>query len=556
MTGSFLSPVFRTLGSLRKNEAEILRATKEKYDLLIEASGFGVFEWKNLEDPGTFVCSPRMLEICGLDPNGSRVTFDIFRELVHPEDRALLRWDSSSQQQGRFLEYRFLVRDQFRWFRTRRVIKFDENGGPVYMIGSVEDIHDHRLGEEKLRAMNQTLEEQVRKRTLQLETANEAKSRFLAHMSHEIRTPLGLILGFSELLAGNQSLNQEAHEYLNLIVKNGEILSRVVNDLLDLSKVEAGRLKLLFGDLRLSDLLFETQCAFQEKAQSKGLQFHFENRVEPDRRLVTDEIRLKQVIYNLLSNALKFTDKGSVSVICSEREAGRVFCLDVVDTGVGIPLNEQERVFGEYMRTEWADSTRTMGTGLGLRLAKSLAQAMGGDLELVFSAPQQGSHFRLTFLNQQEENPFAESARMDDEIDGVDLKGTSVFVLDDNVDNIRLAQIFLQKLGCSVRGFTDPWGLIDAALHEQPDLVFLDILMPELNGVEVFKQLRERGYRKSVWALTAYAMNDDIQQILNRGFDGYIRKPISLGNLRRVLVKEVKDRAIHAGTEPRRDLLI
>lgn len=521
-----------------------LEFANEKYNLLLAGSRVGVFEWYDLANPQKPVFwSPRMFELLGFPPQSIEPTIDFFISLVHPEERSLVREALLMSSQTLIPapgEYRLRVGHQYRWFRARHVVKFDQKGRALFVIGSLEDIHDQKTTDEKIRTMNVVLEDEVEKRTRQLDQANKAKTRFLANMSHEMRTPLGLVLGFSEALEENCSLDKEGLEYVHLIKKNGEILSRVINDLLDLSKIEAGKLRFQYSKVPLVQLMDDFKNAFAEKGMEKGVEFKFENHIPETESIVTDEIRLKQIVYNLLSNALKFTDRGQIRLILGKRD--HLYHIDVIDTGIGIPDTEKEHVFDEFSRGEMADSGQRIGTGLGLKLAQNLAQALGGHVELVSSQIGKGSHFRLNFRSD-EGRLQKQVSRIQESAFSQKLNDFEVYVIDDNEDNIRLAEVFLKKLGCKFRGFTSPRSLFAEMVSKEPDLILLDINMPEMNGFEVFDRLRASGYKNPIWALTAYSLNEDIQAILEHGFDDYIRKPISVDSMRRKLAFELRERS-------------
>lgn len=526
-----------------KNEA--LRQMNEKYTLLVEGSEVGVMEWPSVRDKNIVTWSGRLFQLLGYDPHTFHPSFEHFAALIHPEDHDRVQTAFDMALRGQPvgpIEFRVCLQGgRERWFRSRQIVRFDQQQRPVYLVSSIEDIHQQKETEEQLRRVNQTLEEEVRRRVKQLQIADEAKNRFLANMSHEIRTPLGLILGFSELLSGNNSLDTEAKDYVTLISKNGDILSRVVNDLLDLSKVEAGKLQFFFSEFGLDALVEEIRWTFQERAQKKNLSLQFVNETPRGTHVVSDEIRLKQIIYNLISNAIKFTEQGNIDVRFGVLPDRPMYFVDVIDTGIGVPPVERDKIFLEFVRGDMAVRMGSIGSGLGLRLSRNLTQALGGNLELIRSDVGVGSHFRLVFPSQPEKIP-SKVAKPVEKAAQDNIEGLRVMVLDDNEDNIRLAQIFLKKLGCKVEGFTQPQPFIQKVIAQPPDLVLLDINMPEMSGFDVFTELRTRGFKNKIWALTAYAMTDDIQQILQHGFEAYLRKPVSLDNLRRKLTFEFKDR--------------
>jgi signal transduction histidine kinase/CheY-like chemotaxis protein len=520
-----------------------LAFANDKYNLLLEGSGVGVYEWLDLENPkSSLFWSARMYELLGFEPFSFSPTLDFYLSLIHPDDRPIVHDSLRASVHGESvdpLEYRIRVRHEYRWFRARRVKKMNDGKRVEFIIGSIEDIHEQKVTQEKIRSMNLTLEDEISKRTLQLELASKAKTRFLANMSHEMRTPLGLVLGFSDLLRENASLDSEAKEYVGLISKNGEILARVINDLLDLSKIEAGKLRFQYSKVNLSRLMEDFRKTFSARAANKGIELRFENKCPESESVITDEIRLKQIVYNLLSNAIKYTDRGIVQLVQGRNNG--VYFIDVIDTGTGIPDAEREKLFQEYVRGEMADSSKTTGTGLGLRLAQNLANALGGKVEIISTQVGKGSHFRLTYISDemklQRQNELRQEAAVATRLHSFD-----IFVLDDNEDNIRLAEIFLRKLGCRVRGFTSPKSLFAEMTSLTPDLILLDINMPEMSGFEVFDRLRDMQFRNPIWALTAYSLNEDIQAIMEHGFDDYIRKPLSADLMKKKLTFELKEK--------------
>lgn len=531
-------------GQLLEEKNQELKFANDKYNLLLESSGVGVYEWSDAKsnERGLF-WSRRMYDLLGFEPNSFQPTWEFFMSLVHPDDRDEVEDSLQATLEGHKTdpqEYRIRVRNEYKWFRARRVSHVSTNRKFDFMIGSIEDIHEQKVAQERVRSMNLTLEDEISKRTLQLELANKAKTRFLANMSHEMRTPLGLVLGFSDLLRENPSLDPEAKEYVRLISKNGEILARVINDLLDLSKIEAGKLRFQYSKVSLGTLVEDLRKAFSGRAVNKGIKLFFEMKCKDEESVVTDEIRLKQIVYNLMSNAIKFTDHGQVKLILGHEK--EIYYIDVIDTGTGIPESDKDRLFQEYVRGEMADSSKTAGTGLGLRLAQNLAQALGGKVELMASQVGKGSHFRMTFVSDelklQQQND-----RKQESVINTKLSSFDIFVLDDNEDNIRLAEIFLRKLGCKVRGFTSPKSMFAEMASVEPDLILLDINMPEMSGFEVFDRLRDMKYDRPIWALTAYSLNEDIQAILGHGFDDYIRKPLSADLIKRKLAFELKEKA-------------
>lgn len=363
------------------------------------------------------------------------------------------------------------------------------------------------------------------------DAANQAKSDFLAMMSHEIRTPLTSIIGFAETLAPSQ----EAGE---IIVRNGQHLLAIINDILDISKIEAGRLVL--EEVRYSPLEVVAGLlpAIEAQARGKGIAFHFAAVYPFPSHVMGDPTRWRQILFNLCGNAVKFTEQGSVELTLHYlREQGRLQCR-VADTGIGMSEEEQARLFKPFTQADTSVARRYGGTGLGLHLVHQLAVRMGGTVR-VHSAPGQGSIFEVDIAAAAAPgaawlSELPALARMEPAAPRVRLSGT-VLLAEDGPDNRRLISAWLEQLGLTVDSAVDGARAVELALVGHYDLVLMDIQMPNMDGVQATKLLRSAGFAAPIVALTANVMPEDRERYRMAGCNGCVAKPVDFDELGRLL---------------------
>ncbi len=386
------------------------------------------------------------------------------------------------------------------------------------------------------------------------QAANKAKSDFLANMSHEIRTPMNAVLGFTEILKNIETDNRK-FRYIESIHTSGHALLKLINDILDLSKIEAGKLELQYSEVSIESLFNEIKTVFDQKITDKGLRFILETGMDIPQALILDEIRLRQILFNLVSNAAKFTEYGSVTlsaVIKVPIKAARSqvdFILSVSDTGVGIPEDQCDKIFDAFEQQKAHRGSQYGGTGLGLAITKRLIEAMGGNISVV-SRVGKGSTFVALFQGVEvaTATALAELEKPEFDCDAVAFERAKILVVDDIHYNRDLMKGYLDTYGFDLMEAGDGKQAIDKARQYIPDLILLDMKMPEMDGYEAADVLGNDPALKDipVIAITASALKQDEERI-RKICDGYLPKPVS----RFQLIKEIMQFLPHILQETR-----
>lgn len=386
--------------------------------------------------------------------------------------------------------------------------------------------------QERTEQLAQARDEAERSRAL-AESAARAKADFLATMSHEIRTPMNGVIGMVDLLRQTE-LTTEQRELTEIICSSGDTLVGIVNDILDLSKIEAGGIELEHAPFSVAEMVAHLREIFTVQADAKNIQLR--TRVDPQMvpSVIGDAARVRQILVNLLSNALKFTPRGSVTLEVRRQVDGLRFV--VADTGIGIPADKHDLVFQAFTQAESSTTRRFGGTGLGLAICRRLATAMGGSIALE-SEPGQGSRFTVVLPLPPLERAETSQSNGTPAADRVP-PGFRVLVVEDNKVNQRLAVGLLKRLGCQTATAEDGMEAVSAAERERFDLILMDCHMPELDGYEATRRIRKLagpGSRTPIVAVTASALSEDRQRCLDSGMDDHIAKPIRLDDLRAVV---------------------
>lgn len=377
------------------------------------------------------------------------------------------------------------------------------------------------------------------------QSANIAKSQFLANMSHEIRTPINAVVGFSEFLS-EEPLTDKQKEYVNIIMDAGRNLLGLINDILDFSKIEAGEMSTENINCRLKDIFASVSNLITAKANEKGLEFKIIGRNLPD-EIITDPSRLKQCLINLAGNAVKFTHSGYVHITAEPAELNerKYLRFDIEDTGIGISPDKQKIIFEPFRQADGSNTRQYGGTGLGLTITKQLAELLGGKIS-VKSTEGKGSVFTLLIPLVECDSPAADTVKnLPSQTNETTKQNTSTFkgralVAEDAKTNQIFIRQLLEKLGLTVTMVEDGAAAVRAAVKDQFDIIFMDMLMPLMNGYDATANIRELGVNTPIIAVTANAMKGDDQKCLEAGCNDYISKPFRQSDLRDILNKHLK----------------
>lgn len=460
-----------------------------------------------------------------------------WKEYVHPEDwqQAMQKYAQAfAAQQPLEIEYRLRRYDQeFRWMLV--TAKPMQGLAPELAgyIGTVADITERKQTEQKL--------------LLAVEDANaayRAKSEFLANMSHEIRTPLNGIIGMIDLTLLNNKLTSSDKENLDVAKTCADSLLHVINDILDFSKLEAGKVRVEIVTFDLHELVDKTLKAHRPRAEAQDITLHYHIAPNLPRIIEADPYRLRQILNNLIGNAVKFTDYGQVTVNVQVTEENGLLLLhfSVTDTGIGIMETEQEKVFQSFIQVDGSHTRKYGGTGLGLAICKQLVELVGGKIWII-SKPGQGStfHFTWPFTINMDSAPAATTEIAATKIE--DEKSLKILLVEDNLSNRLVIGLMLKSLNHNYQSVDSGEAALALLMKESYDAVLMDIQMPGMDGVETTLQLRELEQSKErktpVIAITAHALYGDRERFLSLGFDDYLPKPVILEQLRSALYRAV-----------------
>ncbi len=395
--------------------------------------------------------------------------------------------------------------------------------------------HDE-LGQlsESINKMVERLENQTQERQ-HAEQASQAKNLFLANMSHEIRTPLNAILGFSEILQDQYLEEPDKKRYAAIIRRTGESLNTIINDILDISKIEADHIESQEAAFSLPQMLSDLYALLKMRCDEKGIQLIFERIGYVSEYIVSDQTRLRQILTNLIGNSIKFTEKGHVMLTYEVR--GSMLFFTVSDTGAGISEEQRGNLFKVFSQGDSSVRKKYGGTGLGLSIAQKLSQLLGGDSGLLDSEEGLGSLFYVQIKYQPAEKPVTEEAPTNTPINTRLIENKNILVVEDSLDNQMLIEFYLTKNKANVVFANNGLEGVEAALKGNFDLILMDIQMPILDGYAATEELRRQGVAIPIIALTGYAMKEDQDKCMRAGCNEFLAKPIHKDKLLATLAK-------------------
>ncbi|MFO0699228.1 MAG: ATP-binding protein [Nitrospira sp.] len=541
----------------RKKAEQALRTSEGRLTTTVQSTNIGIWDW-DLATNEVYLSTEWKRQL-GHEDHELVNSFEEWKDRLHPDDRDQT-WSTIENhllaQTARFeLEHRLRHKDgSYRWILTRGTSIKNADELSARMVGINIDVTDRKLVEEVLRQAKDAAE-----------AANLAKSQFLANMSHEIRTPMNGVLGLTELLL-RYPLNEKERHLTQSIHQSGSVLLSIINDILDFSKIEAGKLRLEAISFEVRRTIEEAVAVSAPTAEQKGLRLSCHIDPEIPSFLVGDPTRLKQIVVNLVSNAVKFTEQGTIAVSAKLKKTDNErygLSISVTDTGIGISPDAQAHIFDAFSQADGSTTRKYGGTGLGLAIVKQLVTLMGGTIELQ-SHLGQGTCFRFTIYytrsDLQVQKPvemFTTSAKRGELVRDqlpVNVGKVRILLVEDNLVNREVACGMLDMLNCETDTAENGREALTAIAKTDYALVFMDCQMPEMDGLTATKLIRAREAEQAgpgessgssskrripIIALTAHAMQGDREQCLAVGMDDYLTKPFTLALLEQALCRWV-----------------
>jgi PAS domain S-box-containing protein len=522
----------------RKQAEENLRNSEHGLAEAQRIAHLGNWELDLIND--SLLWSDEIFNIFEIDKEAFGASYEAFLDAIHPEDRERVNHaytESLTDRKPYNIIHRLLMKDgRIKYVKEQCESFFDTDGKPIRSVGTVQDITEQKLREDELSRYRDHLEDEVHQRTEELrlardaaEAANKAKSTFLANMSHELRTPLNAILGFSQMMRQATNLDELQQNNLEIINNSGKHLLKLINDVLEIAKIEAGKLQLEIAPFDLHELVREVSDMMRLRAQQKGLQLELDQSSEFPRYIKGDEARLRQILVNLLSNAVKFTEQGGVTIrLRTKNNSHHHLIIEVEDTGPGINETNQKRLFKPFVQLP--EGKMQEGTGLGLAIVHQFVKLMQGDIS-VDSKPGQGSLFRVDIPLMEADT--AEVIQLSGEHHGeviglVPGQPTyRILIAEDQQDNQILLTRLMTDLGLEVKVAENGKECVALFKKWKPDLIWMDRRMPVMDGVKATQQIRKLpgGEKVKIVAVTASAFREQQAELLEAGMDDFVGKP-------------------------------
>lgn len=533
LTGeNLMIAIIRDKTSGRRTEAA-LRESERLYQSLFEAAedAIGLFTKKRK----VVLMNSALHEVVGYTKEEYEALS--LMEIVHPEDQEQLAIMEGILHREGAMATDFRVRHKeghYLYMSSKSVMIPGEQGGDDMILTIIRDVSGLKQSMKELEEAKERAEE-----------SDMLKSAFLANMSHEIRTPMNSIIGFSNLLKSEGLEDRMRELYVSRIISNSELLLALITDIVDLAKIESGQLPIVYGRIRISELIRDmAQYAHDEiiRLQKGDLEVNTEVEIQ-DCEIETDVTRITQVMKNLINNAIKFTEDGKVEIGCQKGESDQMLCFYVKDTGIGISEEHFKLIFDQFRQLDGSNTRKFSGTGLGLTICKNLVHLMGGRI-WVESEPGHGACFMV-------EHPLKAPAAGGQEVK--DVRETeesreapekiSILAVDDEPDTLELYQVLLTQMGHHVT--TAHNGYEALRILEQfplPDLVLMDFLMPVMSGTDTLNIIREHYPEVKVVAQSAQALHGDRDRFLKEGYDGYLPKPFTAMELEQLISELVESK--------------
>ncbi|HAC62940.1 MAG TPA: ATPase [Cyanothece sp. UBA12306] len=554
----------------RQQIEEHLRESEQRYNLAVSGTNDGIWDWDLRNN--TVYYSPVWMKILGHETDSLPHLLTTWSDKVHPNDLDRALTDVQNHLDGNTEFYQNIHRlrhndGHYIWIEAKGKCLRDENGKPIRLVGTVTDITQKKEEQEELKKAKEAAE-----------VANRSKTEFLANMSHEIRTPMNAILGFCDLL--QEIVNEpRSHSYLNSIASSGKILLALINDILDLSKIDSGKLQINYEPIRLRDLIAEINQIFGENAQQKNLILTVSIADNVPAYIIFDEVRLRQILFNVVGNALKFTEKGyvkiTISVVENKLENSQeindlcndcIFDLDsnpdcycltisVEDTGIGIAPEQQKSIFDAFTQSEGQSTRKYGGTGLGLTITRRLTQMLGGTVQLK-SVLGEGSTFNFYFPYVFiPKNKDIKTIKKETNVDFNQLYPATILVVDDVLSNRQLLKGYFENSRHKTLEARDGMEAIKQSHLHHPDVILMDLRMPNMNGIEASKILKKDEFTKDIPIVIITASSEqDKQNILDTLSAAFLHKPISrrqlFATLKEILPCYIAQKEISQGEIP------
>jgi PAS domain S-box-containing protein len=516
--------IVRDVTERRRSEAA-LRESEERLNLAVEGGAMGLWQYK--PGSGEVICSERTLAMLGA-PTDRQITMEEFIERVHPDDRERVEIAVKDGLQGKpySVDHRAVWADgSEHWLAARGRMFYDADGNTLHVSGTLQDITE-----------TVRVQEELKQAKLAADAANATKSQFLANMSHEIRTPMNAILGMSHL-ALKGSADPKQRDYLGKIQRAGQHLLNVINDILDISKIEAGKLTIEHAHFALAQLLDDVANVIGERAAAKGLTIAVDVARDVPAELVGDRLRLGQLLINYATNAVKFTDQGEVRVsvsVIERKQRELLLRFAVQDTGIGLDSEQLGRIFQAFQQADSSTTRRYGGTGLGLAICKDLAIKMGGEVG-VESEPGKGSTFWFTAV--------VGTAHLQSRAEGIapDIRGRRILVIESARKKVDRLRELLTGMDFTVASASNAASAIEtlqaSAESERPfDLVLLDLDTPQLKGMAVAERIRALAGPRQQAVAVVTARKQLLARAQKAGIE-VIRKPIDPSTLLNTLTR-------------------